>query len=157
MAETDATVRFIQAYSRFLNKLWEAGRELSRQYDISGPQMGILRVIEMTGPCSLGDIQHLTAGHLSALGQKVDRLEAAGWIERGRDPADRRRLELRLTPKARRMLKREPQLGPSRAIQEMSSMTEQEADRVADAMTLVTEMMVGAEVPAGAERKGDEA
>jgi len=143
MSQENAVVRFLQAYSHFINKLWQAGRELSQRYDISGPQVGVLRFIEFHGPCSLGDLQHITAGHLSALGQKVDRLEQAGWIERGRDPNDRRKLELRLTAKARRMLKREPLVGPARVIHEMARMSPVEARRVAEAMELVGSMMVG--------------
>lgn len=154
MSDPDPIVRFIQAYSGFIRRLWEAGRELSQQYDISGPQMGILRVIEFRGPCSLGDIQHLTAGHLSALGQKVDRLEAGGWLERGRNPRDRRKLELRLTPKARRMLEREPLVGPARVIHEMAGMAPDEAGRVAEAMELVAVMMVGESEPVPAKEEG---
>ncbi len=143
MTLDDASVRFLQAYSRLLRRLWETGRTLNRRYDISGPQMGILRLIEHLGPCGLRDIQKLTAGHLSALGQKVDRLESAGWLERRRNPEDRRKLELTLTPKARRMLKKEPQVGPGRVMAEMTTMPAAKARRVAEAMELVTRMMVG--------------
>ncbi len=143
MASDDATVRFIQAYSRFINHLWEAGRRLNQAYDISGPQMGILRLVEHLGPCSLGDLQKMTAGHLSALGQKVDRLEDGGWLERHRNAEDRRKLELRLTARARQMLKKERLIGPARVMNEMASMSAAEARRVASAMELVTEMMIG--------------
>jgi DNA-binding MarR family transcriptional regulator len=150
MHQDDPVSRFLQAYSRFIQQLWDAGRRLNRKYDISGGQVGVLRYIEFRGPCSLGDIRRVTGGHLSALGQKVDRLEAAGWIERRRNPTDRRKLEIRLTAKARRMLKREPLVGPARVIHEMKGMTRARARRMAEAMELVSAVMVG---PGPAEGK----
>jgi DNA-binding MarR family transcriptional regulator len=148
-----SVARFLEAYSRFTDRLWHAGRALSRRYGISATRMGILRVIELRGPCSLGDIRHLTAGHLSALGRKDDRLVAGGWIERGRDPADRRRLQLHLTAKARRMLRGQPRIGPARVNHELPRMAPGCAERVAAAMELVCERMVGEPLAAGVDEE----
>lgn len=52
------------------------------------------------------------------LGRHIDRLEAKGWIERRRDPADRRAWKLFLQPKAQPVLDR---------MRELSEMTRQEA------------------------------
>ena len=52
------------------------------------------------------------------LGRHIDRLEAKGWVERRRDPADRRAWKLFLQPKAQPVLD---------CMRELSEMTRQEA------------------------------
>ncbi len=88
-------------------------RELERQTNdamrplgLTGPQADALLVIGQAGPLSLkelGDLLIAEAGHPSRL---VDRLVDAGLVERRAASADRRRVELSLTSRGRRLQKR---------------------------------------------------
>jgi MarR family transcriptional regulator, organic hydroperoxide resistance regulator len=88
-------------------------RELDRQVNeamrplgLTGPQADALVVIGQVGPLSLkelGDLLIAESGHPSRL---VDRMVEAGLVERRPAGDDRRRVELSLTVKGRRLEKR---------------------------------------------------
>ncbi len=70
------------------------------QFDIlatlrrAGPKGGLT-------PSQLLDSVMLSSGGMTS---RLDKLEAAGWIERGADPSDRRGVMVALTPKGRKLI-----------------------------------------------------
>ena len=80
--------------------------EAMRPLGLTGAQADALVVIGQAGPLSLnelGDLLIAEAGHPSRL---VDRLVEAGFVERRAAQDDRRRVELSLTARGRRLQKR---------------------------------------------------
>jgi DNA-binding MarR family transcriptional regulator len=80
--------------------------EAMKPLGVTGPQADAITVIGHAGPLSLKELGELLiaeAGHPSRL---VDRLVEAGLVERRTAGEDRRRIELLLTPKGRRLEKR---------------------------------------------------
>ena len=80
--------------------------EAMRPLGLTAPQADALLVIGRAGPLSLRELGSLLiaeAGHPSRL---VDRLVEAGLVERRAADDDRRRVELSLTPRGRRLEKR---------------------------------------------------
>jgi MarR family transcriptional regulator, organic hydroperoxide resistance regulator len=80
--------------------------EAMRPLGLTGAQADALLVIGQAGPLSLnalGDLLIAEAGHPSRL---VDRLVEAGLVERRPAAEDRRRVELSLTARGRRLQKR---------------------------------------------------
>jgi DNA-binding MarR family transcriptional regulator len=80
--------------------------EAMRPLGLTGAQADALVVIGQAGPLSLnelGDLLIAEAGHPSRL---VDRLVEAGLVERRPAQDDRRRVELSLTARGRRLQKR---------------------------------------------------
>ena len=80
--------------------------EAMKPLGVTGPQADAITVIGQAGPLSLkelGDLLIAEAGHPSRL---VDRLVAAGLVERHTAGDDRRRIELMLTSQGRRLEKR---------------------------------------------------
>jgi DNA-binding MarR family transcriptional regulator len=80
--------------------------EAMRPLGVTAAQADALLVIGQAGPLSLkdlGDLLIAEAGHPSRL---VDRLVEAGLVERRAGGQDRRRVELSLTAKGRRLEKR---------------------------------------------------
>src|SRR5918992_3702800 len=79
--------------------------EVMQPLGLTGAQADALAVLGQAGPLSLKELGGLLiaeAGHPSRL---VDRLVAAGYVERVPADDDRRRVELSLTPKGRRLEK----------------------------------------------------
>lgn len=75
--------------------------EVMRPLGLTGAQADAITVLGQAGPLSLKDLGELLiaeAGHPSRL---VDRLVAAGLVDRRVADTDRRRIELSLTPKGR--------------------------------------------------------
>jgi DNA-binding MarR family transcriptional regulator len=92
----------VKAAQRALEQLTN---EAMKPLGVTGPQADAITVIGQAGPLSLKELGELLiaeAGHPSRL---VDRLVEAGFVER-RTGEDRRRIELSLTPKGRRLEKR---------------------------------------------------
>jgi DNA-binding MarR family transcriptional regulator len=52
-------------------------------------------------PCAVGEVAAGIGVSLATASELLDRLTDAGWVERGVDPADRRRAVVTLTPHAR--------------------------------------------------------
>jgi DNA-binding MarR family transcriptional regulator len=84
-------------------ELERRGNDAMRPLGLTGAQADALTVIRQAGPLSLKELGELLiaeAGHPSRL---VDRLVEAGLVERRPAEDDRRRVELSLTPKGRRL------------------------------------------------------
>jgi DNA-binding MarR family transcriptional regulator len=80
--------------------------EAMRPIGLTGPQADALVVIGRAGPLALNELGELLiaeSGHPSRL---VDRLVEAGLVERRPADGDRRKVELSLTQRGRRMEKR---------------------------------------------------
>jgi len=85
----------------------DVSRRLRQRFDRRAQAMGLTRaqwrVLVHLGPrqginqAALAEILELDT---VSMGRHVDRLEAAGWVERRRDPGDRRAWSLHLTAKA---------------------------------------------------------
>ncbi len=95
-------------------RLFELDRESQRQNDrfdqavadylgVSRTEAHCLDVLEQFGPMTAGRLSELSRLTTGAITKVVDRLENAGYVSRVRDPADRRRVIVDLTPKLRRL------------------------------------------------------
>ena len=106
LKETDylRLARFRQALRRFLR----FSEEAARRAGITPGQYPLLLFVRGFGkePPTVADLaDRLQVAHQSAVGL-VDRCAAAGLVRRRRDPADRRRVRVELTPAGRRLLAR---------------------------------------------------
>ena len=73
---------------------------------LSGKELGALSILVEEGPVSqqrLGERQGVDRTTMVAV---VDELESSGFVERRRDPRDRRAYSLQATPNGRRVLQR---------------------------------------------------
>lgn len=94
----------------FLRTLWEldhalqtASKTMARKLGVTGPQRLVLRIVgrfPQLSPGQLAEILHL---HPSTLTGILKRLERRGLLARRKDPRDRRRVFLGLTPQGRRL------------------------------------------------------
>jgi DNA-binding MarR family transcriptional regulator len=91
----------------FMRLLWSIEHGLQRmskrmegELGITGPQRLVLRVVGRFPGLSAGDLAGIVRLHPSTITGILQRLMAAGLLERVRDPADNRRAQLRLKPPA---------------------------------------------------------
>jgi DNA-binding MarR family transcriptional regulator len=71
---------------------------------VTPPQLRVLVMIASRGPLNLGAVARVLGVHASNATRACDRLVAAGLLDRGDDPADRRNLYLQLTEKGRALV-----------------------------------------------------
>ena len=94
---------FIEAYASVMDHM---ERELATVTDLSSPEFGVLLRLART-PGEHLRMTELAAGaglSTSGMTRLVDRLEAAGLVDRKACPSDRRGLEAILTPKGRKVV-----------------------------------------------------
>jgi DNA-binding MarR family transcriptional regulator len=91
----------------FLRLLWSVEHGLQRiskrmegDLGITGPQRLVLRVIGQFPELSAGELAHIVRLHPSTITGILQRLTKRGLVDRKRDPADSRRVRLRLKPAA---------------------------------------------------------
>lgn len=105
----DATLALVLASIRRLDRgLRLAAREVERDTGLSAAQLFALHHLDDAAPLSLNELARRTFTDRSSVSVVVDRLVDAGFVSRATDPADRRRVQVRITARGRRILERAP-------------------------------------------------
>jgi len=87
-------------------KVFQDFRQRLGSFEITPAHLGILLVVEQNSDISQTDLSQTMRMDRSALVGIIDKLEKKGWIKRGKTATDRRRNELRLTPKGEALLEK---------------------------------------------------
>jgi DNA-binding MarR family transcriptional regulator len=98
------TRRALRAYLRAVALADPLQRELARTYGITLGDLHALRLLRDLGEVPISRLGAALERKPSSATNLVDRLQAAGLVERGADPADRRITTLRLTARAHEAL-----------------------------------------------------
>ncbi|MGC8634417.1 MAG: MarR family winged helix-turn-helix transcriptional regulator [Candidatus Limnocylindrales bacterium] len=98
------TRRVLRAYLRAVALVEPLQRELARAYGVALGDLYALRLLRDLGEAPINRLGAALGLKPSSATKLVDRLEGAGLVERGGDPADRRVTALRLTPRAHEAL-----------------------------------------------------
>ncbi|MBE7490269.1 MAG: winged helix-turn-helix transcriptional regulator [Planctomycetes bacterium] len=112
-------------------------RELEAQHGMTAKQYALLRAVERQADITTTDLTELLGKAQPAITQMLNRLENNGFITREPSPADKRKRELRLTPKAQKVLDSVEPIGPTRVVLALEHANEREAGEVVRAMELL--------------------
>ena len=80
--------------------LQRMSKQMDNSLGITGPQRLVLRIVGRFPGVSAGDLAHVVQLHPSTVTGILQRLVSRGLLDRTRDPADGRRVRLRLKAKA---------------------------------------------------------
>jgi len=94
------TIIYLVTESRRLSK------EEATRYGVTPTQLSVLKLLHEIGDLSLGTLSKEIRAHNSTVTGIVDRMEAAGLVERARSVEDRRVWIIRLTAQGRRVAER---------------------------------------------------
>jgi MarR family transcriptional regulator, 2-MHQ and catechol-resistance regulon repressor len=106
---SSTAIRALDAYIKLMrcSGTVQAGLERALEGEgLSEGQFGILEVLLHLGPMGPSEVRRKVFRSGGNVTLVLDNLEKRGWIERRRDPGDRRRLEIHLTADGRRTIKR---------------------------------------------------
>jgi DNA-binding MarR family transcriptional regulator len=105
-------------------------RRDGKRSELPGASRAILQHLTLTGPLTIGELSRHLSRAQSVVSEIVQHLERDGWLERTRDPKDRRRTLVWLSDQGLELLEREREVLSSdllaRAMQRMAA-TEREA------------------------------
>ena len=94
------TIIYLVTESRRLSK------EEATRYGVTPTQLSVLKLLQEIGDLSLGTLSKEIRAHNSTVTGIVDRMEAAGLVERARSEQDRRVWIIRLTAPGRKVAER---------------------------------------------------
>lgn len=138
------TRRVLRAYLRAIGVAEPLQRELARRYGVALGDVHALRVLRDLGEVPISRLGATLCIKASSATNLVDRLEDAGLVERGADPADRRVTTLRLTSRAHEALEDRAVFASSELVTRVERLTPGERVQLA---TLLERML---------DRRGDE-
>jgi MarR family transcriptional regulator, 2-MHQ and catechol-resistance regulon repressor len=129
---TTAERRAADTYVKLMRAAASVGLRLERHLlglGLTESQFGVLEILLHLGPRAPGELKAkllTTGGNITLV---LDNLEKRGLVERRRDPADRRRLTVHLTPEGRKVVERAFPAHLERIVEEMKTLAaaEQEA------------------------------
>jgi DNA-binding MarR family transcriptional regulator len=100
-------------------------RRDGKRRELPGASRAVLQHLTLTGPLTIGELSRHLSRAQSVVSEIVQHLERAGFLERTRDPQDRRRTLVWLSDKGLRLLEREREVLSSelvaRAMQRMTA------------------------------------
>jgi DNA-binding MarR family transcriptional regulator len=119
-------------------------RETLGRFGVTGPQIWALRTIEEAEVLTVGALSERMFLHISTVSGILDRLESAGLVDRERLKADRRVVQLRLTPQGRSLIRRAPEPPRMKVLRGLKRLPTRQVAAVRSAILRLAEIM-GAE------------
>lgn len=144
--------RFEESILRSLRRMIRAldiqSKQLAQNHQLTGPQLVCLRELSRLGSCTPSELARTVSVSQGTMTGIVDRLEARGLVARERDPMDRRRQLLSLTPAGDRSVKSAPSSLHERFSRRLRSLDEGEQAMLAWVLGRVVDMMEASEIDA---------
>jgi len=106
----------LDSVRRIVQALHESSRWAEKHLGLTGAQLFVLQTLAESPCLSLNELAARTHTHQSSVSTVVARLVERGLVVRGPGERDARRVELRLAPDGRRMIRRAPNLPQQRLI-----------------------------------------
>lgn len=138
----------LERVKEFMRMYWENerahdewSRKLEAEHALTAKQYGLLRAIERQHDITTTDLTELLGKAQPAITQMLNRLAANGFITREQNSEDKRKREVRLTPKAVSLLKAIEPVGPTRVVLGLEHASDREAREVIAAMKTLLEWM----------------
>jgi DNA-binding MarR family transcriptional regulator len=132
MTPTDATSRAMNAVRSVVRALRLNTRSIEGKLGISLAQLFVLQQLSDKPADSLNDLAERTATHQSSVSVVVRRLVDRGLVTRVASSADRRRVQIALTPAGEHLLRGAPPTVQSDLMNGMARMTPDQRSVLAD-------------------------
>ncbi|MDI3257070.1 MAG: MarR family transcriptional regulator [Kyrpidia sp.] len=106
----DQITELIDLMRRTMREFKQRVHQELKEYDLTVPQMWVLRTLHFDGTHSLAELSRRVGMSTSTASGIVDRLVRMGLVDRERDEADRRVVWVRLSEKGRALVQKVPAL-----------------------------------------------
>jgi DNA-binding MarR family transcriptional regulator len=130
--DTNAIPRSMNAVRSIVRALRINTRAIELKMGISLAQLFVLQQLAERSASSLNDLAERTATHQSSVSVVVRRLVERGFVSRTSSTADKRRIEIELTPDGRRLLEGAPTTIQTQMMAAMQRMHANDRELLAD-------------------------
>jgi DNA-binding MarR family transcriptional regulator len=131
---SDPSTRAIDALRRIVRALLMSTHDLEQQTGITSAQRFVLEQLADGPLASVNALAARTHTRQATVSVVLSRLESRGLVRRDRDPRDRRRAMVTLTPSGRRLLRRSEVPVQAHLISALASMPHREVRTLAQAL-----------------------
>ena len=135
------TTGAVDSVRRIFRALRAAAQQTQAQAGLSAAQLFVLSSLADGAASSLTELGQRTHTDRSSVADVVERLAAAGLVERARSEADRRRTEVRITPAGRAVLDVAPRPPTALLIAGLDALPDAELAALASGLTRLTREM----------------
>jgi DNA-binding MarR family transcriptional regulator len=108
-----------------------ASRAAEKQVGLSAAQLLVLQRLSAGASPSLNELAEQTQTHQSSTSVVVSKLVSRGFVERQRAKGDARRLELKLTSRAKTLVRKTPHAAQDQLIAGLETMSKAEVKQLA--------------------------
>ncbi|MCG8468482.1 MAG: MarR family transcriptional regulator [Gemmatimonadetes bacterium] len=150
MSDIDTMVadQILVALRRIIRATDLHSRTLLRRFGITGPQLLVLRSIELPGQLSLSAIAAELSVSAPTAADVLRRLETKGLVERQRDAVDRRRVLFSITSAGREILEQAPPPLQESFTRALGDLPDWEQTAMLSALQRIVAMMEAEEIEA---------
>ena len=147
-SEDSHAAQSADAMRRIMHALRTSARRAEARVGVTGAQLFVLQILAESPALSMNELAERTVTHQSTVSTVVNRLVRRGLVTKSRSSADGRRVELRLSPKGKTLVRRSPEVAQSRLIEGLRALPETEARELARMLRRLVTAMGAAEEPA---------
>jgi DNA-binding MarR family transcriptional regulator len=137
----DSTLDFMRVLWALEHALRTTSKRMKTRLGVTGQQRLVLRIVERFPGISAGDLARVTWLHPSTLTGVLRRLERRRLLERVTDRRDRRRVELRIQPQARRLTAAEARTVEAAVAKMLANLPRSHIVHVRHALTTLAQML----------------
>jgi len=127
----DEGTRILNSIRQLVRALRLFDRQAQSRYGVTAAQMFVLHAIDQEEGLSLNELAARTATDQSSASVVVQRLVESGHVLRSARAEDRRRIELRLTPKGRAVIRKAPPPAQQKILATVAAMPPRERKQFA--------------------------
>lgn len=131
----------VNSVRRIHNALDCYSRKLMQDFGITGPQLGVLRLLNRQPGLSLKELSGQIYLHASTVSGIVERLVVSGHVTRRRSTIDRRAVVLELTRQGEKTLRETPPSGFGLMMAELQKLSLPELRRVHRSLKTLSRLM----------------
>lgn len=149
--------RKVQRLGEMIESIVRAAQRLVRvecdDIELTPPQTFLLKMLELHGPMTLGELRKHANAAQSTMSEMVGRLARAGYVHKRPDPGDRRSVKVAISPNGRAILAARLTEIRRRQRAVLSALSPEDQDRFLGAFETIVELMDRA---AGNAPRGDD-
>jgi DNA-binding MarR family transcriptional regulator len=132
--------KILTTFPLFMHTLFHDFQPPSGALDLSKTQMKVLMVVYIeSAPYMTGVCRHMNM-EKGSLTPVIDRLAQANLVERGRSPADRRRVNLRLTEVGLSLVEAALHRAHRHILEKLKTLPEEDVERFKSALSVLHEI-----------------
>ena len=119
---------------------YQYSQELRKSFGITGPQMGVLRMIPADSAIPLSEIVQKLGLHITTVEGIINRMQRHKFIKKQKSIKDKRVVEVSITEKGKKVLNEAPIGSMGRFYRNLKKISDQEAQQLYQTLVRIVEL-----------------